>query len=368
VRRSTACASRIRSRSCRWTVASAFAVGWVPMPSSPRSSRSRCRSWMPRPLLSVSCTRIGTPHTSGPSRPSFGGAHPAFTSSARTRSRRSFGNTSAPRQRRSMRISVRVWAFTCVRSRSAAPTHGYQAAGHAFVGRCGGARGGRSASGADPGACVLRPRWNAGTITDANLLLGRLPARLAAGIELDLAAAERAVGGIDPEEAVALVNAEMLLRARRRVAAGPGRGVPSCPRGALRIRGSQSRDRARRGAHRRRASGPDVRAPAGRAGQRDRASVLELDGATCWVPPGGWGLGMVPRWYSRNCEHRAPDHRQRPARDRGGDGCGAHPLRLLGEHQRAARLLDGTLRRPRSHGRAQRSARRSRCPRRVRER
>ena len=48
------------------------------------------------------------------------------------------------------------------------------------------------------------------TVTDANLLLGRLPARIAGGIELDAGAAERALDGIDPVEAVAVVNAEML--------------------------------------------------------------------------------------------------------------------------------------------------------------
>ena len=69
---------------------------------------------------------------------------------------------------------------------------------------------GPESAGADPGpACYgrggVRP-----TVTDANLLLGRLPARLAGGIDLDAGAAERAFGGIDPAEAVAVVNAEML--------------------------------------------------------------------------------------------------------------------------------------------------------------
>jgi N-methylhydantoinase A len=47
-------------------------------------------------------------------------------------------------------------------------------------------------------------------VTDANLLLGRLPERIAGGLELDRGAAEQALGGIDPEEAIAVVNAEML--------------------------------------------------------------------------------------------------------------------------------------------------------------
>jgi N-methylhydantoinase A len=69
---------------------------------------------------------------------------------------------------------------------------------------------GPESAGADPGpACYgrggVRP-----TVTDANLVLGRLPARLAGRIELDAHAAERAFDGIDPAEAVAVVNAEML--------------------------------------------------------------------------------------------------------------------------------------------------------------
>jgi N-methylhydantoinase A len=51
-------------------------------------------------------------------------------------------------------------------------------------------------------------------VTDANLLLGRLPERLAGGLELDRAAAERALGAIDPADVVAVVNAEMLRALR----------------------------------------------------------------------------------------------------------------------------------------------------------
>ncbi|MDQ3874011.1 MAG: hydantoinase/oxoprolinase family protein, partial [Actinomycetota bacterium] len=52
------------------------------------------------------------------------------------------------------------------------------------------------------------------TVTDADLLLGRLPPRLAGGLELDLAAAERALGDVDPADAVRVVNAEMLRAIR----------------------------------------------------------------------------------------------------------------------------------------------------------
>jgi N-methylhydantoinase A len=58
-------------------------------------------------------------------------------------------------------------------------------------------------------------------VTDANLLLGRLPARLAGGLELDASAAERAFAGLDPSEAVQVVNAEM-LRALRLVSVERG--------------------------------------------------------------------------------------------------------------------------------------------------
>jgi N-methylhydantoinase A/oxoprolinase/acetone carboxylase beta subunit len=51
-------------------------------------------------------------------------------------------------------------------------------------------------------------------VTDANLLLGRLPERLAGGLELDRDAAERALGRLDPADVVDVVNAEMLRALR----------------------------------------------------------------------------------------------------------------------------------------------------------
>jgi N-methylhydantoinase A len=73
---------------------------------------------------------------------------------------------------------------------------------------------GPESAGAEPGpACYgrggLRP-----TVTDANLLLGRLPEVLAGGLRLDRAAAERAFTGVDPAEAIEVVNAEMLRALR----------------------------------------------------------------------------------------------------------------------------------------------------------
>jgi N-methylhydantoinase A len=80
---------------------------------------------------------------------------------------------------------------------------------------------GPESAGADPGPACYGRAGTSPTVTDANLLLGRLPPRLAGGIVLDAVAAERAFAGIDPEEAVALVNAEM-LRALRLVSVEHG--------------------------------------------------------------------------------------------------------------------------------------------------
>ena len=73
---------------------------------------------------------------------------------------------------------------------------------------------GPESAGADPGPACYRRGGTRPTITDANLLLGRLPATLAAGIELDAEAAARAFEGIDPADAIEVVNAEMLRALR----------------------------------------------------------------------------------------------------------------------------------------------------------
>ena len=76
--------------------------------------------------------------------------------------------------------------------------------------RGGALRVGPESAGADPGPACYGRGGTRPTVTDANLLLGRLPPRLAGGLELDREAAERAFDGIDPAEAVEVVNAEML--------------------------------------------------------------------------------------------------------------------------------------------------------------
>ncbi|MGH3010710.1 MAG: hydantoinase/oxoprolinase family protein [Gaiellaceae bacterium] len=80
---------------------------------------------------------------------------------------------------------------------------------------------GPQSAGADPGpACYGRGGLEP-TVTDANLVLGRLPDALAGGLELDRAAAERALGDLEPQEIVDVVNAEM-LRALRLVSVERG--------------------------------------------------------------------------------------------------------------------------------------------------
>ena len=74
----------------------------------------------------------------------------------------------------------------------------------------------RESAGADPGPACYGRGGARPTVTDANLLLGRLPNRLAGGLELDRAAAETALAtvGAAPEDVIAVVNAEMLAALR----------------------------------------------------------------------------------------------------------------------------------------------------------
>ena len=100
--------------------------------------------------------------------------------------------------------------------------HTVGAGGGSLVRRdAGGAlRVGPESAGADPGpACY--GRGGGPTVTDANLLLGRLPAELPGGLVLDRHAAAAALDGVDPAAVVELVNAEM-LRALRVVSVEQG--------------------------------------------------------------------------------------------------------------------------------------------------
>jgi N-methylhydantoinase A len=73
---------------------------------------------------------------------------------------------------------------------------------------------GPRSAGAEPGPACYGRGGTEPTVTDANLLLGRLPKQLAGGIEADVQAAERALDGLDPADVVAAVDAEMLRALR----------------------------------------------------------------------------------------------------------------------------------------------------------
>src|SRR6476659_4114654 len=94
--------------------------------------------------------------------------------------------------------------------------HTVGAGGGSIVWRdAGGAlRVGPQSAGADPGAACYGRGGMQPTVTDANLLLGCLPETLAGGVELDRAAAERALAGVDPADVIDVVNAEMLRALR----------------------------------------------------------------------------------------------------------------------------------------------------------
>ena len=101
--------------------------------------------------------------------------------------------------------------------------HTVGAGGGSLVWRdAGGAiRVGPRSAGADPGPACYGRGGTEPTVTDANLLLGRLPVRLPGGLELDREAAVRALGDLDPDAVVAVVEAE-LVRALRIVSVERG--------------------------------------------------------------------------------------------------------------------------------------------------
>ena len=92
----------------------------------------------------------------------------------------------------------------------------------AWVDAGGALRVGPESAGADPGPACYGLGGRRPTVTDANLLLGRLPTRLADGLELDRSAAEEALDGLQAADVIDVVNAEM-LRAIRVVSVERGR-------------------------------------------------------------------------------------------------------------------------------------------------
>ena len=123
---------------------------------------------------------------------------------------------------RAARVAERVVGGFPIRLPSV-DLHTVGAGGGSLVRRdAGGAiRVGPESAGAHPGPACYGAGGGA-TVTDANLLLGRLPAELPGGLVLDRDAAARALGGIDPAAVVDVVNAEM-LRALRVVSVERGR-------------------------------------------------------------------------------------------------------------------------------------------------
>ena len=75
--------------------------------------------------------------------------------------------------------------------------------------RGGALRVGPASAGANPGPACYGRGGDLPTVTDANLVLGRLPSTLPGAIELDATAAEQALGEIDPAAVIDVVNAEM---------------------------------------------------------------------------------------------------------------------------------------------------------------
>jgi N-methylhydantoinase A len=73
---------------------------------------------------------------------------------------------------------------------------------------------GPESAGATPGPACYGRGGTRPTVTDANLLLGRLPATLAGGLQLDRQAAEAALGELDAADVIEIVNAEMLRALR----------------------------------------------------------------------------------------------------------------------------------------------------------
>ena len=80
--------------------------------------------------------------------------------------------------------------------------------------RGGALRVGPRSAGAVPGPACYGHGGSEPTVTDANLLLGRLPHELPGGLVLDPEAAAAALAKIDPADAIEVVNAEMLRALR----------------------------------------------------------------------------------------------------------------------------------------------------------
>jgi N-methylhydantoinase A len=184
---------------------------------------------LPEPLVMRSSGGVATPAeaaehpatilVSGPAAGVVGAAHLASLAGIEDAIAFDMGGTSTDvcliRGGRAERTSERSIGELPIR----VPTvdlHTVGAGGGSIVWRdAGGAlRVGPQSAGANPGPASYRRGGTAATVTDANLLLGRLPYRLAGGVELDREAAERALGVVEPRDVIDVVNAEMLRALR----------------------------------------------------------------------------------------------------------------------------------------------------------
>jgi N-methylhydantoinase A len=191
--------------------------------------RACAEAGLPTPLVMRSSGGVATPDeaaahpatilVSGPAAGAVGAALLAERAGVADAIAFDMGGTSADVSLisggRAQRVSERVVGGLPVRL----PTvdiHTVGAGGGSIVwrDRGGALRVGPQSAGADPGPAAYGRGGRDATVTDANLLLGRLPELLADGIELDRGAAERALDGIDPRAVVDVVNAEMLRALR----------------------------------------------------------------------------------------------------------------------------------------------------------
>ena len=184
---------------------------------------------LPEPLVMRSSGGVATPAeaaehpatilVSGPAAGVVGAAHLAALAGVEDAIAFDMGGTSTDvcliKGGRAERTSERAIGGLPIR----VPTvdlHTVGAGGGSIVWRdAGGAlRVGPQSAGANPGPTCYGRGGTAPTVTDANLLAGRLPDGLAGGVMLDSDAAARALGAIDPRDVIDVVNAEMLRALR----------------------------------------------------------------------------------------------------------------------------------------------------------
>jgi N-methylhydantoinase A len=184
---------------------------------------------LPEPLVMRSSGGVATPEeaashpatilVSGPAAGAVGAAFLATTAGFDNAVGLDMGGTSADVSLisggRAERVSERAVGGLPVRLPTVdVHTVGAGGGSIAWRDRGGALRVGPQSAGADPGPACYGRGGHDPTVTDANLLLDRLPDELAGGVTLDRRAAEEALEGFDPAAVVDVVNAEMLRALR----------------------------------------------------------------------------------------------------------------------------------------------------------